>query len=281
MSDTETRIAQPAGRGGRPLPVSCQLKIVRSAACLLCRDACRLAHPRDPLVLAAGHRQSRRPPALGPLFPLVPRGHRRPCPSETAAPPCSVGAREAHLHAVEKPSQALLQLYVTRPHDLTNISQELELFAHHCRVFFWNDASSSGNVEDSGDYISRTLAKLPPAHRAAYTRVQSQMRAQAHLHHLRVRISNFHALIAANAPNSGLSGPARSDLTGRRAQSERIDRLSHFVRTWGGSAGALEPFFRGLYTTLRLQSRGETSRGGAGSHRVAWEIDDAVFLESG
>lgn len=159
---------------------------------------------------------------------------------------------------------------------LINI-QELELFTYHCRLFYF----SAAPADESANYISKTLAALPPAHRAAYTRIQSQLRAQAHLHHLRVRISSFHALMAATAPNSGLSLPARSELAGARAQAERADRLSHFVRTWGGSAGALEPFFRGLYSALRLQSRGPPARGGAGPRRVVWEIDDALFLESG
>lgn len=154
---------------------------------------------------------------------------------------------------------------------------ELELFAYHCRVFYFHPAPP----EDSANFISRTLAALPPAHRAAYTRVQSTLRAQAHLHHLRVRISSFHALMSATTENSGLSLPARSELTARRARAERADRLGLFIRTWGGSAGALEPFFRGLWSVLRVQSRGAANRGGAGVKCVVWEVDDAVFLESG
>jgi hypothetical protein len=62
----------------------------------------------------------------------------------------------------------------------------------------------------------------------------------------------------------------------RDARDERRLRLEAFALKWR-SAGT-EPFFRGLWVLLRLQSRGN---GGAGRHRVVWEIDDAVFQESG
>lgn len=46
------------------------------------------------------------------------------------------------------------------------------------------------------------------------------------------------------------------------------------------STPGTHPFFEGLYGVLRLQSTGEAS-GGAGPWRIEWEVDDAVFLESG
>ncbi|BEI81502.1 hypothetical protein CcaverHIS002_0206620 [Cutaneotrichosporon cavernicola] len=155
--------------------------------------------------------------------------------------------------------------------------EDLELFAHHCRLFFF----SATPPETSQAYITATLAKMPPAHRAAYTRVQSQLRSEAHLHHLRVRISSFHALLSSTLSNGSLSLPARSELGSPRARSERAERLDHFIRTWGtSSTGPQLPFFRGLWGALCVQSRGP-KRGGAGVRRVVWEIDDAVFLESG
>ncbi|CAK9784588.1 hypothetical protein CC85DRAFT_299945 [Cutaneotrichosporon oleaginosum] len=168
--------------------------------------------------------------------------------------------------------------YSRRNETITSPPPEgLELFAHHCRLFFF----STTPPEASQAYISATLAKLPPAHRAAYTRVQSQLRSEAHLHHLRVRISSFHALLSSTISNGSLSLPARSDLGSARARSERAERLDHFIRTWGtSSTGPQLPFFRGLWGALRVQSRGP-SCGGAGVRRVVWEIDDAVFLESG
>lgn len=152
---------------------------------------------------------------------------------------------------------------------------DLELFAHHCRLFYL----SPSPPEESASYISTKLAALPPSHRAAYTRLQSNLRSQAHVHHLRVRISSFHALMATTAASGSLSLASRSELGGARARAERHERLGHFIRTWNSSGGALLPFFRGLWAALQLQERAKP--GGAGSTRVVWEVDDAVFMESG
>ena len=66
-----------------------------------------------------------------------------------------------------------------------------------------------------------------------------------------------------------------------QARKERVDHFTQFVRGHC-SAGApgTDPFFKGLYTLLRLQLL-SPGAGGAGGSRIEWEIDDAVFLESG
>lgn len=151
---------------------------------------------------------------------------------------------------------------------------ELEQFAALCRAFYFSLTPPEG----AADAISRTLANLPPAHRATYTRLQSQLRSQAHLHHLRVRISTLHALLSATQPGGSLSPSARADPAGPRARAERFERAAHFVRTWGAASGGLEPFFRGLWSVIRVQSR---PKRGAGAKRVVWELDDAILLESG
>lgn len=88
--------------------------------------------------------------------------------------------------------------------------------------------------------------------------------------------------MSSTVANGSLSVPARSELTGTRGKTERLERLRSFVHTWhASSAGPLEPFFRGLWSVLRVQSRGPPSVGGAGPKRAVWEVDDAVFLESG
>ncbi|WVQ96376.1 hypothetical protein IAU59_003481 [Kwoniella sp. CBS 9459] len=157
-------------------------------------------------------------------------------------------------------------------------ASDLQLFAHHCRLFYFSPSPPA----ESADYISSTLAALPPSHRAAYTRLQSSLRSLAHLHHLRLRISSFHALISSTVASASLSPLARQQLQGAGAKSERLERTKRFISTWCTSnAGGVEPFFRGLWGALRLQSRGGPERGGGGSNRVVWEIDDAVFLESG
>ncbi|WWC88439.1 uncharacterized protein L201_003350 [Kwoniella dendrophila CBS 6074] len=148
----------------------------------------------------------------------------------------------------------------------------------HCRLFYF----SPSPPEDSASYISSTLAALPPSHRAAYTRLQSSLRSLAHLHHLRLRISSFHALISSTIRSASLTPLARQDLISSKAKTERYEKASKFISTWCTSkTGGVEPFFRGLWGTLRAQSRGDASRGGGGSTRIVWEIDDAVFLESG
>ncbi|WWC96562.1 hypothetical protein V866_003430 [Kwoniella sp. B9012] len=110
----------------------------------------------------------------------------------------------------------------------------------------------------------------------------SSLRSLAHLHHLRLRISSFHALISSTVSSASLSPLSRQDLVSPRARSERSEKAKKFISTWCTSkTGGVEPFFRGLWGALRAQSRGGVSRGGGGPTRVVWEIDDAVFLESG
>jgi len=121
------------------------------------------------------------------------------------------------------------------------MSPDLEVFAQHCQRFYFSSDAES-------DYITSTLAKVSPADRPAYTKVQAEIRSQAHAHHLSVRRSTFQALI---------SDPGRSD-------TETLVR-------WYSSG--TEPFFHGLKAALRLQI-------GKGQ-RVVWEIDDAVFQQSG
>nr|XP_019045380.1 hypothetical protein I302_05769 [Kwoniella bestiolae CBS 10118]OCF24310.1 hypothetical protein I302_05769 [Kwoniella bestiolae CBS 10118] len=110
----------------------------------------------------------------------------------------------------------------------------------------------------------------------------SSLRSLAHLHHLRLRISSFHALISSTIASASLTPLARQDLISPRAKAERCEKAQKFISTWCTSkTGGVEPFFRGLWGALRAQSRGDANRGGAGGSRLVWEIDDAVFLESG
>jgi hypothetical protein len=155
--------------------------------------------------------------------------------------------------------------------------QDLQLFAFRCKQFYFSIEPPA----DASSYISSTLSNLPPSHRASFTRLQSSIRSQAHLHHLRLRLTSYHALIVSTLPNASLSPLARSDLSGSRAVKERRDKLAQWLTTWcTRSAGGLEPFFRGLWAVLRAQSLGHENRG-AGKRRVVWEVDDAIFMEAG
>lgn len=73
---------------------------------------------------------------------------------------------------------------------------------------------------------------------------------------------------------------ARADPAGPVARKERLERFERFVRTWCtmGMPGT-KPFFEGLWAIMRLSVLPE-HLGGAGPHRIEWEIDDAVFMES-
>lgn len=55
-----------------------------------------------------------------------------------------------------------------------------------------------------------------------------------------------------------------------------------FISTWcSKEKSELFPFFRGLYGVLYIQSQSSRMGLDDGEHQVVWEIDDAVFQESG
>lgn len=85
-------------------------------------------------------------------------------------------------------------------------------------------------------------------------------------------MSSFHALISSTYASGSLSPASRSLLNGKGAQRERREKFWQFVATWDGVG--MQPFLKGLYAVFDLTPK-------ARSRRVIWEIDDAVFLESG
>lgn len=156
--------------------------------------------------------------------------------------------------------------------------QDLAQFSHHCQILYF----TSDPPEASAEYISSTLAALPPSHRATYTRIQASLRAQSHDRATRIRLIEFHALISSTFANASLTLPARQDFNGKEAREERRNKLAKFVQQWCSKSGVgVEPFFKALYTALRLQGKGERNVGGPGARRIVWEIDDAVFMEAG
>lgn len=66
-----------------------------------------------------------------------------------------------------------------------------------------------------------------------------------------------------------------------KAKKERAALVAAFIQAhcMKGLPGT-QPFFRSLYTLLRLQGL-KASKGGAGKRRAEWEIDTAVFSEAG
>jgi hypothetical protein len=128
--------------------------------------------------------------------------------------------------------------------------------------------------------MTQTLATLPAHQRAPYVKLQASIRSAYH-HSVRVRRdAEFQAHLAATNSGASLSACARADPNGQEARKERLERFERFVSRWCtmGMPGT-KPFFEGLWALMRLQIVPE-KLGGAGAHRIEWEIDDAVFKEA-
>ena len=128
--------------------------------------------------------------------------------------------------------------------------------------------------------MTQTLAKLPPSQRPQFARLQASIRAAYHANMSARRRAEFQAHLVATQPGGSLMPHARTDPSGSAARSERFERFQRFVHSWCnmGMPGT-KPFFEGLWAILRLMVVPE-NLGGAGSKRIEWEVDDAVFMES-
>ena len=125
------------------------------------------------------------------------------------------------------------------------------------------------------------LATLPPAQHAPFSRLQASIRSAYHASINARRTAEFKAHLSATLPGGSLTPHSRADPTGSAAQKERYEAFELFIRSWCtvGMPGT-KPFFEGLWALMRLQIVPERL-GGAGGHHIHWEIDDAVFKESG
>ena len=143
-----------------------------------------------------------------------------------------------------------------------------------CRRYFQQD-------DDAGRRMTQTLATLPPAQRAPFARLQASIRSKYHASVSARRDAEFKAHLNATKPGGSLMPHSRAEPKGQLAKKERYERLDQFIRTWCtmGMPGT-KPFFQGLWAVMRLQVLPE-ELGGAGPYRIEWEIDDAVFKESG
>lgn len=140
-------------------------------------------------------------------------------------------------------------------------NQDIDRFAVHCRRLYF----SLEPDEESAQYISSTLASLPSSDRAIYSRIQSDIRADAHKHHHETSLTTFHTLLAS----------LTRSLSSAEGCAERTTRLTAFIDKWCLPRNVgIGPFFIALYAVLQVQSR-------AGGCRVVWQVDDAVFLEAG
>lgn len=128
--------------------------------------------------------------------------------------------------------------------------------------------------------MTQTLTTLPSSQRPPFARLQASVRSGYHAHVTARRNAEYHAHLSVTLPGGSLSAHSRLHPSGPAARKERYERLDTFLRTWCtlGMPGT-RPFFEALWGVMRLQTLPE-NLGGAGSHRVTWEIDDAVFQEA-
>ena len=128
--------------------------------------------------------------------------------------------------------------------------------------------------------MTQTLTTLPPSQRPPFARLQASVRSGYHAHVTARRNAEYHAHLSVTLPGGSLSAHSRLHPNGPAARKERCERLQIFIRNWCtlGMPGA-RPFFEALWAVMRLQSLPE-NLGGAGSRRITWEIDDAVFQEA-
>ena len=128
--------------------------------------------------------------------------------------------------------------------------------------------------------MAKTLATLPPSQRPPFARLQASVRSGYHAHVTARRNAEYHAHLSVTLPGGSLSAHSRLHPNGPAARKERYERFGTFLRNWCALAmpGA-RPFFEALWAVMRLQTLPE-NLGGAGSRRITWEIDDAVFQEA-
>lgn len=170
---------------------------------------------------------------------------------------------------------------------------DLETFAEQCRLWFvFPSVSIDGKTfltifdryynqdEEAGRLMTQTLTTLPPSQRPPFARLQASVRSGYHAHVTARRNAEYQAHLSATLPGGSLSAHSRLNPSGPAARKERSERLETFIRTWctPGMPGTC-PFFEAMWAVMRLQTLPE-NLGGAGAHRITWEIDDAVFQEA-
>lgn len=150
----------------------------------------------------------------------------------------------------------------------------MEEFATQCRAWYYDQDDRAGQA------VSQTMNSLPPAHRAAYMKLQASIRSAYHSSVAARRLAEFKAQLSSVTPGGSLTLAARANPHGPAARKERHERFSAFISTWCSPTipGPL-PFFQGLWALMRLQAL-SLQLGGAGQHLIEWEIDDAVFRET-
>ena len=165
--------------------------------------------------------------------------------------------------------------------------------------------------------MTQTLATLPSSQRAPFSRLQASIRSAYHRSVNARKNAEFRAHLSATTPGGSLLAHARADPRGKMAQKGLVLQLLLQVHiplcfkfqsvmndypalyVHGVTLACLVPppsskgrfslsryavfvpsTLRSLWGIMRLQIIPE-NLGGAGKQRLEWEIDDAVFKESG
>ncbi|KIK27963.1 hypothetical protein PISMIDRAFT_27801 [Pisolithus microcarpus 441] len=151
---------------------------------------------------------------------------------------------------------------------------DLEQFAEYCHAWYFDQDEASKRQ------MTQILTNLKPSQRAPYSRLQASVRSAYHASVNARRHAEFQAHLTATQPGGSLMPHSRANPTSSEAKKERFARLDRFMRTWCtmGMPGT-KPFFESLWAIMRLQVLPE-NLGGAGSYRIRWEFDDAVFKEA-
>ncbi|QRW21371.1 hypothetical protein RhiXN_06360 [Rhizoctonia solani] len=197
----------------------------------------------------------------GPQFAIAHESRRSVYPQ---SPPLPLLAREHRHHSSQNPRRRSLM--------------NTKLFVDNCEIFppFISIFCQDENAKIAMDAM---MNKIPQYHQAKYTRVQANVRREFHLTQSLRKISEFRAHLSSVQPGCSLSPAARATPSGTLARRERADKFQAFLDAQCGSAGT-QNFFIGLYAAMKLQTL-PPSIGGTGESRIEWEIDDAVFMESG
>ncbi|KAJ3830134.1 hypothetical protein EV361DRAFT_642097 [Lentinula raphanica] len=188
-----------------------------------------------------------------------------------ASPPTSPGRSRPHHAGRPTPSPGGRKRSVT---PLGVAASDLEKFSAQCRNWYFKQD------EEAGRLMTQTMANLPPAQRAPYTRLQASIRSAYHRSVNARKTAEFRAHLSATQPGASLTPYARANPRGSDARKERYESFERFVRSWCsmGMPGP-QPFFQALWAVMRLQAVPENI-GGAGRYRIEWEFDDAVLKEA-
>ncbi|KAJ3989912.1 hypothetical protein F5890DRAFT_1483509 [Lentinula detonsa] len=188
-----------------------------------------------------------------------------------ASPPTSPGRSRPHRSGRPTPPPGGRKRSVT---PMGVATSDLEDFSTYCRNWYFKQD------EEAGRLMTQTMANLPPAQRAPYSRLQASIRSAYHRSVNARRTAEFRAHLSATQPGVSLTPYARANPRGSDAQKERYQSFERFVRSWCsmGMPGP-QPFFQALWAVMRLQVVPENI-GGAGRHRIEWVFDDAVLKEA-